>query len=224
VDSPASHRISGYGSVFWNGQPGTEYVLFTNSDGSPALVERILDTAFDRVIAERQDVLALFNHNPDIILGRVSAGTLILSVDRIGLRYEIDPNPVLAPAVVAGIARGDIVGSSFTFLVAPNGQRFVPGMNPGDPDLRIISEFSHVGDTGPVCSPAYLATTADVDRNQLDDFEEDDDEEDEYGMMPLRQAWRDACHRNVRGNPLPRGDRDREVQFMRDRLAIAEAE
>lgn len=51
--------------------------------------EVIKPGAFDDVLGD--DVRALFNHDPNFILGRSSAGTLSLSVDDRGLRYENRP-------------------------------------------------------------------------------------------------------------------------------------
>ena len=48
------------------------------------------------------DIRALWNHNPDHVLGRSSAGTLRLREDAKGLRVEIDP-----PASAAARGRSD---------------------------------------------------------------------------------------------------------------------
>ena len=50
--------------------------------------ERILPGAFDTVLGN--DVRAFFNHDPNFILGRSSAGTLKLAVDKKGLKYSFD--------------------------------------------------------------------------------------------------------------------------------------
>src|SRR5688500_7494449 len=76
-------HLSGYGAVFFNGTPGTQYQLRKDA------VERILPGAFDRIIASRADLIGMFNHSPDHVLGRTSAGTMVVSVDAHGLRYDI---------------------------------------------------------------------------------------------------------------------------------------
>src|SRR5689334_2288993 len=78
-------RISGYAAVFYDGSPGTEYQMWQGFS------ERIMPGAFDRCIREGHDVRALFNHDPNYPLGRTSAGTCRLSIDKRGLKYEIDP-------------------------------------------------------------------------------------------------------------------------------------
>ena len=55
------------------------------------------------------------------------------------------------------IKRKDITGSSFSFSVAPNGDDWVE--NEDGSVLRTITEFSSLGDVGPVTFPAYADTT-----------------------------------------------------------------
>lgn len=144
--------ISGYGAVFHReGEAGTEYRL------GPDIVERIAPTAFNRALQEKHDARALFNHDPNMLLGRAGAGTLRLSVDQRGLRYEIDvPDTTTGKDVAASIARGDLAGSSFSFRVnGKSGQRFEKGK---DHDVRHILDVD-LFDVGPVTFPAYEATS-----------------------------------------------------------------
>src|SRR5688572_16918348 len=75
------------------------------------------------------DARALFNHDPNMLLGRAGAGTLRLSTDARGLRYEIDiPDTTVGRDVATSIARGDLAGSSFAFSInGKAGQRFEKG-------------------------------------------------------------------------------------------------
>ena len=93
VENAESREVVGYASVF------------TDADGNEALSEnlggfreRISKNAFDSVLDN--DVRALFNHNPDLIMGRTKAGTLKLSVDERGLKYNFT-----APDTTAGKPR-----------------------------------------------------------------------------------------------------------------------
>lgn len=80
--------------------------------------EQVAPGAFKRAIAEGQDVRALFNHNPSVVLGRTKSGTLTLAEDSNGLRYEINPPDTQAARdLMASIRRADITGSSFGFIV-----------------------------------------------------------------------------------------------------------
>lgn len=145
-------KIVGYASVFYDkNDEGTEFEIF---DG---FVERIMPGAFDRAIRERDDVRALFNHAPDNMLGRTEPGTLRLSVDRRGLRYEIDlGNTIIAKDVAEHIKRGDVTGSSFSFTVTDQETR-----TEDEIDIREITGVK-LFDVGPVTYPAYEATTTDT--------------------------------------------------------------
>ena len=145
-------RIVGYASVFFDkDDQGTEFEIF---DG---FVERIMPGAFDRAIRENDDVRALFNHDPDNMLGRSESGTLRLSVDRRGLRYEIDlGNTGIAKDVAEHIERGDVTGSSFAFTVTDQETR-----TEDEVDIREITGVK-LFDVGPVTYPAYESTTTDT--------------------------------------------------------------
>ena len=142
--------IAGYGSVFYDGTEGTEYKLYTD------FIERIAPGAFTRALQEQQDVRGLFNHDSDHILGRTAAGTMVLSVDTKGLRYEIDPPDTnLGRDLQQSIKRGDISGSSFGFRVMKQSWAEV-----GDVVYRVIEDVD-LYDVGPVTFPAYKgASTA----------------------------------------------------------------
>lgn len=102
--------IVGYAARFHDpSDPGTEFRL------SPNMVERIAPTAFTDAV-KSDDVRALFNHDPNVVLGRSKSGTLKLSVDSRGLKYEITaPTTQAGRDVMESIKRGDIDGASFAF-------------------------------------------------------------------------------------------------------------
>jgi HK97 family phage prohead protease len=62
------------------------------------------------------DQLALWNHDVSHPLGRVSAGTLKLFEDSIGLGYSIDiPNTTTGRDAMESVRRGDVKGASVRF-------------------------------------------------------------------------------------------------------------
>jgi HK97 family phage prohead protease len=142
--------LTGYAAVFYQpDDPGTEFQLYSDCK------ERIMPTAFDRAIREAQDVRCLFNHDPNQILGRSSAGTMKCSVDRRGFVYEtVAGDTSIARDVCQHITRGDVTGSSFSFRVVK--QMFA---SEGDMDIREVHDVD-VYDAGPVTFPAYDSTTA----------------------------------------------------------------
>jgi HK97 family phage prohead protease len=124
--------------------------------------EEILPGAFDKILGRqrgRQDVVALFNHDSNIVLGRTSSGTLELSSDDKGLRYVVTP-PVSRADVLELIQRRDVRGSSFAFTVDKGGESFRTGDD--GKAVRQIREVSGLYDVGPVLVPAYPQTSASV--------------------------------------------------------------
>lgn len=80
--------------------------------------ERIVAGAFTTVLTTRRDdIVCLVDHDPQMILGRRSAGTLRLFEDgRRGLRFECDlPDTVAAVDLAHQLRRGEAHGTSFGF-------------------------------------------------------------------------------------------------------------
>lgn len=120
--------------------------------------ERIRPGAFARAIAEQQDVRALFNHDANLLLGRLGAGTLRMAEDEQGLRVEIDPpDTQTGREVVELIRRGDIYGMSFGFMAT---QESWDSMEDGVA-LRILEDVD-LFDVSPVTFPAYEKTEVSV--------------------------------------------------------------
>jgi HK97 family phage prohead protease len=116
--------------------------------------EQIARGAFARALAERQDVVARWEHRYDTILGRTSSGTLRLSEDDIGLVAEIDiPDTTLGADLRALVKRGDVRGMSFEFGLARDGrgERWAG-------DDRTIVEVERLYDVSAVINPAYEGT------------------------------------------------------------------
>lgn len=144
--------ISGYGAVFYDGSAQTEYELF---DG---YFERIDKDAFSEIVGSN-DVMGLFNHDSNFVLGR-TPNTMRLSVDSRGLKYDIDiPKTNLGNDLHISIERGDITGSSFSFR--PEKIEWSEEIREGRKvEVRTIKKVGYLKDVGPVTFPAYEATEA----------------------------------------------------------------
>jgi uncharacterized protein len=119
-------------------------------------VERLTRGAFLPGI-ESTDTVALYNHDPNYVLGRKSAGTLRMAEDEIGLRVEIDlPDNSIGRDLAASIARRDILGQSFSFTVAPGGDTWDHTTHPAQ---RTVKAIAKLYDVGPVVYPAYEDTS-----------------------------------------------------------------
>jgi len=116
--------------------------------------EEIMPGAFDDVMND--DVRALFNHEVEYVLGRRSAGTLDLTVDDIGQRYDAlyNPNDPDHVRVMEKVKRGDVNESSFAFDV-----KDAKWSTRNGKDHRQIMKFSRQYDVAPVTYPAYPNTT-----------------------------------------------------------------
>lgn len=131
--------------------------------------ERILPGAFADVL--QNDVRALFNHDPNIILARNGpGGTLELREDEHGLFYSFSPVPTeWGRTVVENIRAGLITQSSFAFMVERDGQEWEEDRDGNV--TRTIKKFARLLDISPVTYPAYPAAN-DVAVRELRAFRE----------------------------------------------------
>lgn len=119
--------------------------------------EQIKPGAFQKSIDAGDDVRALFNHDPNFVLGRSASKTLSLAEDSEGLAVDIDlpDTQTIRDLVIAPIERGDISQMSFGFQVMPGGQDWAE--NEDGVLIRTLSELK-LFDVSPVTFPAYPAT------------------------------------------------------------------
>lgn len=118
--------------------------------------ELILPGAFAEAIVN-DDVRALWNHNPDYVLGRNRSQTLRLSEDATGLATEIDPpDTQWARDLMVSIKRGDVSQMSFGFRVLDERWEKKDGMH-----IRTLTKL-RLFDVSPVTYPAYPATDVGV--------------------------------------------------------------
>lgn len=162
ADAPAGSLddIVGLAAVYYdaNDAARTQYNLFEN------VFERIHPGAFDKAIG-RDDVRALQNHDPRLLLGRTASGTLTLELTKEGLAYRIQtPNTTAGRDTIESLNRKDIDGSSFAFQIERGGVEWteetveVNGANITlyIRNLRSLALF----DVGPVTYPAYTGTSS----------------------------------------------------------------
>lgn len=138
--------------------PGTLYgyaaKFNTRSQDLGGFVETIAPGAFSKTIGEAR-VLCRYNHSDNHLLGTTIAGTLRLSVDEVGLAYEVDiPDTTVGRDVSVLAQRGDVRFSSFAFECVRDIWEF-PETGPA---LRTLAEVKLM-DVAPVNSPAYLDTS-----------------------------------------------------------------
>jgi len=143
--------------------------------------------AFRNALAENQDVVALFNHDRNQVLGRSTSGTLTLREDATGLLVEITlPDTQLGRDLATLVARGDLRGMSFGFKVRANGEKVTITIQ-GEKELeeRELLDLD-LFDVSVVTRPAYPQTDVSV-RSQAD-----------VRDRPHRDLWRDRAHVRLR--------------------------
>ena len=141
-----ARKLAGYAAVF-----DTEAVI------AGAWRESVAPGAFAKTIFEH-DIRALWNHDPNIVLGRNKAGTLKLSEDGHGLNAEIEPpDNEWGRPVFDAVKRGDVTGMSISFRAIkqewtrpPEGSLELP--------KRTLRE-AKLYDVSPVTFPAFEATS-----------------------------------------------------------------
>lgn len=118
--------------------------------------EKVRKGAFTESIC-RDDIRALFNHDPNYVLGRNRAGTLELVEDDVGLRVRITPpDTSWARDITTSIRRGDISQMSIGFVVEDDEWSSKDGIDTRE--LKKVRLF----DVSPVTFPAYTATDVGV--------------------------------------------------------------
>jgi len=146
---PVEHRedgakvtVAGYAAVFG-----------TVADIGGAFREVIERGAFTETL-KTADVRAYFGHDRTRLLGRSSSGTLRLKEDAKGLAVEIDlPDTSSGRDVRELIARGDLTGMSFGFMVTRQ-----EWDETGDVSTRTIKEVE-LFEVSIVSEPAYDGTS-----------------------------------------------------------------
>jgi HK97 family phage prohead protease len=112
------------------------------------------------------DIRALWNHNPDYVLGRTGAGTLTLREDNTGLWIEnTPPDAQWARDLMASIQRGDVSQMSFAFSVIEDEFRYD---REKDVVYRTLNKV-RLYEVSPVTFPAYTGTSVNVRAGSLSD-------------------------------------------------------
>lgn len=167
-------------------QPGVAPTIETREDGSEIIsglgvvfdqrsenlggfYEYIDKNAFDD--ADLSDVVGLFNHDSNIVLGRSSSGTMRFRIEVNGIYYDIDApqTQLVRDMVLAPMRRKDITGSSFAFTTAEDGDEWEYKKDE-DTYVRYVKKVKRLYDLSPVTTPAYKQTSSGVAKRSLDAF------------------------------------------------------
>jgi HK97 family phage prohead protease len=151
--------IAGYAAVF-----------NSESRNLGGFVETIHPNAFDEVLAEGPDVIGVFNHDRNLLLGRTGNGTMKLTKDPYGLRYEITPNEntTIGRDVIEWVKDRTVVGSSFAFAIKRDGGDSWSTDGQRGIRKREVKAIGLLEDVGPVVRPAYDTSSVVVSRRAIE--------------------------------------------------------
>ena len=144
----------------------TPFNKWTNIGGM--FRERIMPGAFTDTIAN-DDIRALFNHDPNLVLGRTTNGSYRLSEEKRGLFGSISPPGTQVANDVVTLVDGEFVtGQSFGFIVKEDKwqTKEIDGVPTEHRTITGVQMF----DGGPVTFPQYKETDA-VMRSAEDVYE-----------------------------------------------------
>ena len=116
------------------------------------------ENVYERILADgfngTGDVVVTFNHNWDKVLGREASGTAKIEVTERGVKYVVDelPDTTYARDLKESLKRGDVAGSSFTFMIEKDSWKEEDGKM-----IRTVEKYK-VYEMGPVTLPAYQQT------------------------------------------------------------------
>lgn len=171
-----NRRISGYAALY---STRSQYIGF---------YEIIAPGAFDNAIA-KSDVRCLFNHDPNLILGRTKSGTLRIKSDDKGLYYEVDvPDTPFGESVFNAIKRGDVSQSSFGFFVDED-RWFEERIDGKNCLVREILKIKELFDVSPVTYPAYHETSVSTRANNLPQMLDAGPSDNEELKLLLRKKY-----------------------------------
>jgi len=142
--------VVGYGSIF-----------NSRSENLGGFYEYISPTAISEETIAKSDVRALINHDQNLILARSTTGTLNLTVDEKGLKYEFEiPQTSYGKDLAINMQNGNLNQSSFAFTVASNGDEW--STDEDGNDIRTITSIDRLYDVAVVTYPAYSQADSDL--------------------------------------------------------------
>jgi len=163
LDEPkdGTPKLSGYIALFNSLSP-------VYGEGSYRWREKIAPGAFAESIT-RDDIRGLWNHENDLVLGRLSAGTLRLTEDEKGLAFDNDPpDTSWFRDRAVSLRRKDVTGSSFGFFTDPNGDEWETDEE--GVQVRTLKKLTLVEVSPGVTFPFYPDTSTEVALRSMNEW------------------------------------------------------
>lgn len=167
-NADGSRSISGYAATFND-----------LSQDLGGFKERIAPGAFTQSLKDNPDVLCLYGHDDNQILGRGSSGTLEISEDSKGLKFTCKlPDTSTARDLIALMERSDIDSMSFGFYCVEDTWSEVNGQTIRTLIQVVLFEISVVGMPAYTSSSVNLRSAPKAIRAKLKKRDADDDPSD----------------------------------------------
>lgn len=152
---PASPGLHGYAAVY-----NVRSHALPLSAGR-RFFEVIAPGTFAKALSRNPDVRGLLEHDPAKMFGRTKSGTMLLSEDQRGLRFEVPklPQHGVGPQIVEQLARGDLDSCSFGFFSPKGGDTWsVERIGGEEVALRTLHDVN-LADVSLTAFPVYPETT-----------------------------------------------------------------
>jgi HK97 family phage prohead protease len=170
-----NNKIVGYAAIFEDES--------TNLGNFHEVIKR---NAITDDVIKKSDIFACIDHDRSKVLARsrLGLGSLNLSIDERGLKYEFTlPNTPAGNELKSYLERGEITSSSFAFTVEKENWA-----KNGDTYMRSIEKVDRIYDVSPVFEPAYAST--DVALRNLNDLKNKEIEEQNKKIDTLNKIKR----------------------------------
>ena len=171
--------------------------------------EKIAPGAFAKSLREN-DIIALWSHKTDQPLGRSGNGTLTLTEDKKGLKFELDlPDSPAGQNAYVSIERGDVDGMSFGFTVREENWKRGKGEKPHE---RTILDADLI-EISPTAFPAYKQTKVGTR-----------DTEQPQALVDQEERWANEDREQEKTIETPGKPINTGMSTNRARLRLAESE
>jgi hypothetical protein len=179
----------------------------------------IIERGFFGDALGKSDTADLFNHDANIILGRVSSGTLRVWEDEVGLAYECTPpdTQLVRDMVIAPIERGDVRGCSFGFKIKRRGDDWDE-----DEEGRLIRTLKKDGcselfDGSQVVFPAYPDT--DCALRSMEEWKKQKETEQEKAKREMKE--KEEAEKRIKEDKELK-DNFFKIDILKKKLALKE--
>lgn len=184
-------------------------IVFDSRSEDLGFYEYIDRGAVSQELVDNCDIFALLNHDEEKVLARANhgAGSLTLTVDDRGLKYEFDAaDTQLGNDLLEYLKRGEITTSSFAFYVDPRDPEAETWERKDGVNYRTIHKIALIADVSPVWKAAYSATSVSqrsIDKcKELEEREMKEKEEAEQKILAKLESKMNEINEQVKGIEL----------------------